>query len=166
MKKIFFVVMVALFTATTLHAQSSWVTHKGDDRVSLKFPAEPKEIIAGTFAVAPDSTISYVFTIIDFIKFGIDSATLAPMKTTPEFGSQLKTGMKQSLPDVEFDDFKIGSWKGFSSYTTAGRDSKNRKYDMFMFIIGTKLYSASTIRANGVDTKDRDYYFSTVELTH
>ncbi len=168
MKKILSLVTIAMLTVTVIHAQNGWITHKGDDRVSVKFPSEPQETAPGTLVsvASKDSSTVYVFSIVDFFtKFGIDSATLVPLKTIPRFTAQLKAGMKKSIPAADFDDIKISTWKGFTSYTTAGTDPKGKKYDMFMFIIGSKLYSLSTIRLSGVDVKGRDDYFAAIEIT-
>jgi hypothetical protein len=168
MKKILSMVIVTLLTVTIVHAQSGWVTHKGDNRISVKFPSEPKELTPGSFmATVKDSSVVCVFTIVDFVQVaGVDSVALAPVKATPEFAAQLKSGMKQSLPDVNLADFAIGTWKGFTSYTSSGIDSKKKRYDMFMFIIGNKLYSLSTIIANGASLKGRDDFFASVELSN
>jgi hypothetical protein len=167
MKKIYFIVITMLITAAIAKAQDGWVTHKGDERISVKFPSEPKELTPGSFIAVDKDSIAYIFTIVDFVKVAnIDSVALAPMKNTPEFAAQIKTGMKQSLPDVEFPDFVIGSWKGFTSYVSSGLDSKNKKYDMFMFIIGNKLYSVSTVTAPGASTKGRDNFLGSIMLSN
>jgi hypothetical protein len=167
MKKIFALVITALFAITTVYAQDGWITHKGDNRISVKFPSEPKELTPGSFMATDKDNIAYIFTMVDFVQVaGIDSVALAPMKATPEFAAQLKTGMKQSLPDVNLADFKIGTWKGFTSYSSSGLDSKNKSYDMFMFIIGNKLYSLSTVKAAGVGVKGRDDFFASIMLSN
>ncbi len=167
MKKIFALVITALFAITTVYAQDGWITHKGDNRISVKFPSEPKELTPGSFMATDKDNIAYIFTMVDFVQVaGIDSVALAPMKATPEFAAQLKTGMKQSLPDVNLADFKIGTWKGFTSYSSSGVDSKNKSYDMFMFIIGNKLYSLSTVKAEGVGAKGRDDFFASILLSN
>ena len=167
MKKIYFLILTVLITITIANAQDGWVTHVGDNRISVKFPSEPKELTPGSFIAVDKDSAAYVFTIVDFVKVaGIDSVALAPMKTTPEFAAQLKTGMKQSLPDVDFPDFSIGTWKGFTSYSSSGLDSKKKKYDMFLFIIGNKLYSVSTVRNDGVSTKGRDDFFNSIQLSN
>lgn len=157
--------MVVLLAVTVVQAQDNWVDHKGDERISVKFPTEPREVITGTFAAKDKDSVAYVFTIVDFVQVaGIDSTALAPIKATPEFAAQLKSGMGQSLPDVKFDDFKLGTWKGFTCYTSTGVDSQMKKYDMFMFIIGNKLYSLSTIIGNGASLEGRDAFFKSVML--
>jgi hypothetical protein len=169
MKKILLLVIVALFTMTIVYAQTGWVTHKADNRVSVKFPNEPHEISPGSvMSMLKDSSMVYVFTMVDFVQVaGIDSVALAPIKATPEFASQLKSGIGRSLPGVNFADFTIGSYKGFTSYTSSGLDAKNKKYDMFMFIIGNKLYSLSTIMASTIaTTKSRDDYFASIVISN
>jgi hypothetical protein len=167
MKRIFTLVIVAVLTVTIAQAQNGWVTHQADNRISVKFPSEPKELTPGSFIAIGADSVAYVFTMVDFVKVaGIDSVALAPMKNTPEFAAQMKTGMKQSLPDVNLSDFKIGIWKGFTCYTSSGVDSKNKEYDMFMFIIGNKLYSLSTVIVNGASLKGRDDFFASIILSN
>ncbi len=167
MKKIYLLILTVLITLSIANAQDGWVTHVGDNRISLKFPLEPKELTPGSFIAIGTDSVAYVFTIVDFEKVAnIDSVALAPMKTTPEFAGQLKTGIKQSLPDVDFADFTIGTWKGFTSYTSTGLDSKKKKYDMFMFIIGNKLYSVSTVRNDGVNTSGPDNFVNSIMVSN
>jgi hypothetical protein len=70
------------------------------------------------------------------------------------------------LPNVDLADLTIGTWKGFTSYSTNGTDEKMKRYDMFMVIIGNKLYSFSTVTANGASLQGRDTFFSTITLTN
>ena len=167
MKKICLLILTVLITLSIANAQDGWVTHKGDNRISVKFPTEPKELTPGSFIAIGTDSVAYVFTIVDFQKVAnIDSVALAPMKTTPEFAGQLKTGIKQSLPDVDFADFTIGTWKGFTSYSSTGLDSKKKKYDMFMFIVGNNLYSLSTIRSDAAGTTGRDNFFNSLVVSN
>lgn len=169
MKSLIIFVFTAIISVNFLHAQTTtWVTHKADDRVSLKFPAEPIEKIKGTFiATSKDSSIAYVFTVVDFkAKMGVDSTAIAPYKATPEFAAQLKAGIIKSLPTIELEDFKIGTWKGFTNYTSTGVDNKSKKYFMFMFIIGNKLYSVSSILSPNADLKKKDEFASTIEISN
>jgi hypothetical protein len=167
MKKIYALIIALVITVGIANAQAGWVTHTGDNRVSVKFPSTPKELVPGSFIATDKDSIAYIFTIVDFVQVaGIDSVALAPIKTTPEFAAQLKTGMSQSLPDVTLADFTIGAWKGFTSYHSTGVDSKKRKYDMFMFIIGNKLYSVSTITAEGLGATGRDLFLNSVQISN
>jgi hypothetical protein len=168
MKKIISLVILTVVSVTFAFAQTAWVTHKADNRISVKFPAEPKEVIAGTFAVRDKDSVAYVFTVVDFVAVaGIDSTALAPMQDSPEFASQLKTGITSSLPGVAIDDFKVGKWKGHSSYTTSGVNSKDKsKMYMFMVLIGNKLYSLSAVIPEGKAITSRDEYFGSLTLTN
>ncbi|MFB9842110.1 hypothetical protein [Mucilaginibacter ginsenosidivorans] len=165
MKRALSLVMACMLAITVASAQTGWVDHKADERISIKFPADPAEVIAGTFVAKDKDEVAYVFTVVDFVAVAnIDSVALAPIKNTAAFTDQLKVGMAQSLPDVTFDDFKIGTWKGFTSYTSTGVDSKKQIYDMFMILVGNKLYSLSTIRADGTSTVGRDSFFQSLTL--
>jgi len=167
MKKIYFLIFAALIAVTTVNAQNGWVTHKGDNRISIKFPSEPMELTPGSFMAVDKDSIAYIFTIVDLAQVAnIDSTALAPVKATPEFAAQLKTGMEQGLPNVDLADFTIGNWKGFTSYRSSGLDSKKKKYDLFMFIIGSKLYNVSTVSADGAGTKGRDDFFNSIQLSN
>ena len=161
--------IIACFCAITIaNAQTGWVTHRADNRISVKFPSEPAENPPGSFiATNPNKTLAYVLTVVDFVQVAnVDSVALAPIKTTPEFAAQLKTGILQSLPTVDLSDFTIGTWKGFTSYTATGTDPDKKKYDMFMVIIGNKLYSFSTITAEGESLEGRDIFLKSIMLSN
>ena len=156
-----------LLTGTIVNAQQPWVTQKVDNRVSIKFPSTPVGSAASSFVTtAPDSSVACVFTVVDFAEVAnLDSAALAPVKATPEFAAELKTGFKQKLSDVNFSDLVIGNYKGFTSYSTFGFDSKKKRYDIFMFIIGTNFYTLSVVTAYGGLLETRDKFFDSVEIT-
>jgi len=163
MKKIYTLIIALLITAGIANAQDGWVTHVADNRVSVKFPVEPKELTPGSFITTDNAGVAYVFTMVDFVQVaGIDSVALAPMKATAEFAAQIKTGLTQSLPGVDMADFTIGTYKGFTSYTSTGTDTAKKRYNMFMFIIGNKLYSVSTIAAEGASKIAQDNFVGSV----
>ena len=167
MKRTLTLLIAIVFATAVAHAQTGWVDHKGDERISLKFPAEPTEVTPGSFAAHDKDSVVYIFTIVDFVQVaGIDSVALAPIKNTPEFAVQLKSGINQSLPNVTFDDFKLGTWKGFTSYTSTGVDLNKKKYDMFMVIIGNKLYSFSTVRGDGTGMQGHDTFLNMIVLSN
>jgi hypothetical protein len=166
MKKMLLLIFTILFAGTIVQAQDSWVSQKIDNRVSIKFPSQPTDDGAGSFvAVAPDSSVAYIFTLVDFAKIAnLDSAGLAPIKATPEFAAQLKKGFKQSMPSVDLADLTIGTYKGFTSYSTSGFDAKKKRYDMFMFIIGTNFYSLTTVTVYGALLESRDKFFASITM--
>ena len=168
MKKLLALVIAALLTVTIVHAQAGWVSHKADNRISVKFPNEPKEVIIGTFAAHDKDSVSYIFTVVDFVAVAnIDSTALAPMQDTPEFAAQLKQGINSSLAGVALDDFTIGKWKGHSSYTTTGVNSAQKtKIYMFMVLVGNKMYSLSAVIPDGKTNKGRDDFFASLALSN
>jgi hypothetical protein len=168
MKKLLLLLFTAAFVVNIAYAQNGWVTHKADNRISVKFPSEPKEVIKGSYITTnKDSSVACVLTVVDFKEVAnLDSATLEPFKDSPEFAGKLKDGLKISLPNVTLDDFKIATWKGFTSYSSAGTDPQKKKYYIFMFIAGSKLYSLSTVLKDGVDTKTKDDFFSSIVVSN
>lgn len=168
MKKTFSLVIALLLTITIVKAQEGWVSHKADDRISVKFPNEPREEIAGTYTAHDKDSLSYILTVVDFVAVAnIDSTALAPMKETPEFAAQLKQGINASLPNVTLEDFKIGAWKGHTSYTTSGVNGTQKlKLYMFMVLVGNKLYSLTSVVPDSATTKGRDDFFASLELTN
>jgi hypothetical protein len=167
MKKIFSLIIATVFAATFANAQSGWVNHQGDNRISVKFPSVPREIIEGTFSAKDKDSTIYLFTIVDFVKTaGIDSTVVGPAEKTPEFATEMKTGYKQSLLDVNLDDFKIGTWRGFTLYTSSGIDSQKRKFDLFILFIGNKMYGLQTIRPYNNSDDGRDLFFNSISLSN
>ncbi len=168
MKKTIWLFIITFVCVTAGNAQDAWVSHKADNRISVKFPNEPKEVVAGTFITHDKDSVGYVLTVVDFVAVaGIDSVALAPMKDTPEFAAQLKQGMGSSLPGVTLDDFTLGKWKGFTSYTTKGINSAQKtKMYLFMVLIGNKMYSLSAVVPDSRSTKGRDDFFASLTLTN
>ena len=168
MKKIISLVILTVISITLAFSQTAWVSHKADNRISLKFPDEPKEVITGTFAAHDKDSSTYVLTVIDFVAAAnIDSTALAPMQDSPDFAAQLKQGMTSTLHGVTLDDFKIGKWKGHTSYTSTGinNNDKSQLYS-FMVLVGNKLYSLSVIVPAGRPVAGRDEFFSSLTLTN
>jgi hypothetical protein len=166
MKKTFALIILTFTCLTLVRAQEGWVDHKADNRISVKFPNEPQEVIAGTFASHDKDSLTYVFTVVDFVAVAnVDSVALAPVKDTPQFAAQLKQGISSSLPDVALDDFKIDKWKGFSRYTSSGINNKDKsKLYTSMILIGNKMYSLSVIIPDGKATLGRDTFFASLAL--
>ena len=167
MKKIYTLIIALLITVGIANAQDSWVTHVADNRVSVKFPVEPKELTPGSFITTDKAGVAYVFTVVDFVQVaGIDSVALKPMKATREFAAQMKTGLLQSLPGVDMADFTIGTYKGFTSYTSTGTDAAKKRYNMFMFIIGNKLYSVSTVAPESSSKVAQENFVGSIVITN
>lgn len=161
MKKTLLFILIVLATVMESQAQTTgWTTKKLDERLSVKFPYEPKEFQAGSFmSLSKDSNIVYIVTIVDFKKnFNVDSVAIAPLKETPEFAGQLKTGLTTSMPKVTLADMVMGKWHGFTSYTTTGVDTDKKIYNIQMILVGNKMYSFSTIRRDDKYLSDKEYF--------
>ena len=67
MKKIIWLFVITFVCVTVGYAQDVWVSHKADDRISVKFPNEPKESVAGTFIAHDKDSVGYALTVVDFV---------------------------------------------------------------------------------------------------
>ena len=160
-------IVAAVFAVTLANAQTGWVDHKGDNRISLKFPAEPQAVDTYSFVAMGKDSSAYVFTMVDLVQVaGLDSATIAAGKATPEFAGQMKAGLAQSLPGVDLSDVTIGTWKGLTSYTLTGKDANMKNYHIFMVIIGVKLYSFSSVALNGSSLEGRQTFLNSITLNN
>lgn len=167
MKRILMLIVATLVVVTFANAQTGWVDHRADNRISLKFPSEPKAVDTYSFLAIGEDSTAYVFTIVDLAQVaGLDSVAIAPMKATPEFAAQIKSDLSQSLSGVNLSDVAIGTWKGFTSYTLTGKDAKLKKYDIFMVIIGAKLYSFSTVALNGASTQGHEMFLNSIVVSN
>jgi hypothetical protein len=100
-KKTFYLLLllVATLAATKpTSAQTSWLTKKIDDRLSVKFPGEPQKTTKNgvdSYIFKGSDSISYSSAFIDFkVVAYADSAALAPIKDTQRFADQLKAGSR------------------------------------------------------------------------
>ncbi len=169
MKKNLILFAVVFLYAFKSYSQEIWQIHKIDSNISVKLPGKPSEKLSGSLiATNKDSTIVYIITVIDFKTVGgIDSTGLAPIKETPEFVAQLKTGVQSTLHDVDLSDVKISNWHGYTSYTSSGPGigvKKNRYFDMFMILIGSKFYSMTTIASSTNHSQISKEYFDSAML--
>jgi hypothetical protein len=166
LKKIFFQIIVLLFAVKALQAQDAWVTHKIDNRVSVKFPNQPKEVNPGCFVSTDKDSTVYFFLGLDMKMLDIDSTHLEEYYHTPEGLGHLKQIITRGFPDSDIGDLKIGTWKGLTSYTTSGiNTSTQKKIYVFMFIMtNKKLYIQFISIPNGKSTKARDDYFGSTIL--
>ncbi|MGZ3764913.1 MAG: hypothetical protein ACXVA2_09625 [Mucilaginibacter sp.] len=168
MKKILVILFALVFIVNLAHAQKDWVTYKIDNIVSVKFPGEPKESAKGSFTFTANDNTEYGISIEDFVaQLGIDSTRLAEDKNTPEFLSFMKEKIGSRLHDATIEDFEVDTWKGFTSYTNVVTGiSKRVKMYIFMVLIGNKMYSLVAIIPDGVNTKVRDDFFSSLILNN
>jgi hypothetical protein len=154
--------------SSTVQAQTKWINYNIDDKISVKFPSPPNKESDGTLlSLSKDSTAIMSLIILDLAQIAnIDSATLAQSKENPEFVAGLRNLMNSKSHFVQLDEFKLGKWHGFTSYSSSGiaTDTRNKYYNVYMLFIGTKLYLFNAILSATADSKIKDYYFSSIIL--
>jgi hypothetical protein len=166
MKNILNLIALLLLTSVITKAQSSWVDYKVDNHVSVKFPSKPAEIQPGTVGVVTADSVACRITLIDVQKVAnLDSAKLASMKENPVFIDQLRAGMQRTAKGAELQPFKLGTWKGLTSYTSSGTGTANTQYKLFMVVYGTTIYSLSAKTPAKVDSKTADSFFDSMTFS-
>ncbi|MEO6149661.1 MAG: hypothetical protein ABIP28_05845 [Mucilaginibacter sp.] len=166
MNKFLLITLTTVFWGNLIFAQSVWITRKIDNKLSLKFPEEPKEIKPGSFlASSADKGTLFVFSIIDTKQIGYDSVEFESVKVTDSFLKNFKSGIKQSLSGFEIDDIKTDQWHNLTTYIITGVNPQGTKIDYLAIVIGAKIYALVTRRNKGIGTEDRDIYFKSVEYT-
>jgi hypothetical protein len=97
MKTTHYLLLVMLTLSAAAKAQTDWITKNVDEKLSVKFPAEPQTVtrngIASYLAKGNDS-VKYSTTIIDLNNIAhLDSAALVPVKDSQQFADQMMKGM-------------------------------------------------------------------------
>jgi len=171
MKKLFIPLIVSFCTilfALPANAQTNWVLKKIDNRISVKFPAEPSPIAEGVTGYKFLYTDSSLITasLVDLEQMGLDSATLAGLIETEEFFEQFKVGLTGQTPDAEITKSVIVKWNNYVAYEIEGVDkSKNQKIFFKCIFIGAKMYVFSCIFNSTTDILQKETYFKSIELT-
>ncbi|MES2278246.1 MAG: hypothetical protein V4592_19605 [Bacteroidota bacterium] len=163
MKNILTLIALVLITAVTAKAQTGWVDYKADNHISVKFPSKPAEIQPGTVGIVTADSVTCRIGVIDIQKIaGVDSATLASMKENPEFIEQMRAGMQKNAKGTEIQPFKLGTWKGLTSYTSTGTGTNNMHYKIFIVVYGTTIYNLSAKTPAKADAKIGDSFFESL----
>jgi len=170
MKKTWYLLLFVLILSASAKAQSTWTATKLDDKMSVKFPSEPKKATVNsvdTYAVMGKDSLGLVAAVLDFaVVAHIDEATLATMKDDPQFADQFKTGFTSSRPDFNIGDITIGKWKGNTMYTMSGPQKANKSVLYVQtVIIGSKMYMMSCVVPTGVNVANKDTFFGSLEQT-
>jgi len=164
MKQIFVFAAVFLLAVNVVYGQNGWITHKMDDRVSVKLPGKPTWIQAGTDSLKDKDGLIYFAILVDFVKIDdIDSATFAKYLPTQEMATSLKTGMLSKIANSNFGDVKIDRWMGHYRYTAEGENAEMKlKFYTYMVIIGTKMYGLTVVVPDGKSPKGKDDFFASL----
>src|SRR5882757_2268987 len=106
MKKILYLLLFVLTLSAAANAQTAWVTTKIDNKISVKFPAEPVKMSKPTGDVyvyrAADS-LAYSAAMLDMnVVVHLDSTKLAQVKDMQPFADQLIKGIASSKKNYTF----------------------------------------------------------------
>ena len=169
MKKTFYLLLFVLLASVAAKAQTGWITKKLDDKLSIKFPSEPKLTNNNgldIYTAKGKDSVGYIANVVDFkVVANLDSATLASMKDSPMFADQIKSGMSGSMPNFTLGDIAIGKWKTYTTYTIAGTgNTKKDKILIYMLLIGTKMYTLSCLIPPTLVTKNNEVFFGSTEI--
>lgn len=152
-------------------AQSPWVKLTMNDRVSFTVPDSlmkmDMEQVEVYTVMAKDSAV-YTVTIIDFVNFGLDSATIQSMADTDEFEEQFRGGFMGQLEGSEMKSSTRGKLQDHTTYLfdvdfkDEGSDAMSKMY-VFSVFVGSKVYSF-TYTADKPAESNKDKFFSSVKI--
>jgi len=168
MKKACYLLLFVLLLSAAAKAQTNWVTKNLDEKMSVKFPAEPQKTTTNgvaVYTVKGNDSVGYSAAVIDYnIVAHLDSTTLAPMKDSQEFADQIGMGMASKRPNYTFGGVTIGKWKTYTAYSISATENTNKStLSVQMILIGSKIYSFSCLVPANLVTKNNEVFFGSVE---
>jgi hypothetical protein len=169
MKKICYLLLFVLTLSAAANAQTAWVTTKIDNKISVKFPAEPVKMSKPTgdlYVYRAADSLAYSAAMLDMnIVVHLDSTKLAQVKDMQQFADQLVKGVASSKKNYTFGAVTIGQWKTYTCYNVSAKENtNNNSLLMQMILIGSKMYMLSCRIPAGMVTKNNEVFFSSVEV--
>jgi hypothetical protein len=148
MKKQLLWLLLMLPLAAFTYAE--WVSFKLDDRATINFPAQPetKDVNGNNMWLKDvDENGRCMAMVVDFAKFGTDSAGLAAELQKEGTYEMFKNSMLAQMPGATAISDKVTPYKGRPGYQIiVNATSANSKLDrvyMQMVFAGTKMYALS-----------------------
>jgi hypothetical protein len=163
MKKTYYLLLFVLMSAS-VKAQTGWITQNLDEKLSIKFPAQPQKTTKNGFVIytlrEPDS-MAYSVAMLDYkVVLHLDSAALAPMKDNQQFADQLRAGIASNKTNYTFGDITIGKWNTYATYSMSASENINKNTLLIqMILIGSKMYSLSCRIPANMTTKNNEVFF-------
>jgi hypothetical protein len=170
MKKTYYLLLFVLILSATANAQTDWVTKNLDQKVSVKFPAEPEKVGATNgidiYSSKGKDGVGYSANVIDLnVVANLDSTTLASMKDTQGFADQVAMGIASKMPNYTLGGVTMGKWKTYTSYSVSGSDNKTKgKLSILMIMIGSKMYTLTCVSPPDLATKNDEVFLGSVDL--
>jgi hypothetical protein len=169
MKKNYYLLLFVLILSAAANAQTTWITKNLDEKISVKFPAEPlKDTKNGIdiYTLKQADSIAYSANMIDYnVVVHLDSAALAPMKDDQRFADQLLAGFASKKTNYTFGEITIGKWKTYTTYSFSGTENTTKAtLTIQMILTGSKMYSLSCRVPANLVTKNKDSFLGSAEL--
>lgn len=163
MKKIFFCLL--LITCVSVVNAQDWIVHKLDEKITLKFPQEPAQTGPAWTATDKDSS-SYIVSSFDLSQFGVDSAMIASQYSSEMFIDQFKGGLQQQMANLNITKFESSTWNGYPAYNIEGSLTDSNKSISFLCVfMGTECYNFVFSGMQGVDTSNKNLFFTGITVT-
>jgi len=169
MKKYYYLLLFAMVVSAMAQAQTGWVTQKLDNKLSVKFPAEPQKTAVNgmeNYTSKTKDSVVYTAAVADLeVLAQLDSAMLAPMIDKPQFAEGIKKGIASKRPNYTFGDVTIGKWKTYTCYTVSGTENTNKTKALAKIIlIGSKMYTLICQVPSKLATADSEVFFGSADL--
>jgi len=169
MKKTYYLLLFVLMMSASAKAQTGWITQNLDEKLSVKFPAQPQKTTKNGFdfyTVREPDSMAYSVAVLDYkVVLHLDSAALAPMKDNQQFADQLRAGIASKKTNYTFGDITIGKWNTYATYSMSASENINKNTLLIqMILIGSKMYSLSCRIPANMTTKKNEVFFGSVGI--
>ncbi|MET0392480.1 MAG: hypothetical protein ABW019_05035 [Chitinophagaceae bacterium] len=173
MKKLFAALLVLPFLA---FVAADWVTVQLDEKVSVSFPSAPQEKeMAGNqvWVQDIDKDARCMAMVLDFSKFGLDSAGLAEEMGKDQAFADFRGGILGQIQGATLISEKKGKINGkiyFEYVINMGKnddkDALNIMYSRNIFV-SNKMYTLSFYEKNNMPReKDRNKFYNSFKLAY
>jgi len=170
MKKI----LLALFLLPLLaYSYADWVDLEIDKRMTVSLPVNPeKKDLNGneTWVADVNSDARCLVVVVDFSRFGLDSAGVANEMGNEKSFEEFKTGLLGQIPDAKVISEVNTTYNGkrcFEFIVDMGKkdtSALNKMYNKNIFI-GSKMYSFSFYEKNHSSQRvSKDKFFNSIRI--
>jgi hypothetical protein len=169
MKKTYYLILFVLMFAASAKGQTDWVTKKLDEKLSVKFPAEPQVVTRNgidSYVAKGNDSVKYSTTILDYqVVLHLDSAALAPFKDTQVFADQLGKGIASKKTNYTFGGVTMGKWNSYTTYSmSASENTTKSTLLMRMILIGSKMYTLACLIPVNLVTKNNEVFWDSAQI--
>jgi hypothetical protein len=167
MKKFRLLFVIIALSINFVFAQNNWINYRVDDKLTVKFPAQPNKLNEyGVFVKTIDTAV-FILSTVDLSKTdGLDSATVQSRAPTSEFANSLKDGMLSEMKGFTLGNVNIAKWNNYTCYNINGNNTST-KMSIYAFIvfIGTHAYDLMAIMPDNHGQAQKNLFFHSLQLT-